>query len=112
MKKIEISTPNFTKKDLVNSRFGKALQEMADGFKFGTSRAAILEDTDEDTGEVKAVAVFVDEESGELFTSISSTVVEAAETVIEIICEEGRCDCRLGKRKSNAGREFLTLMVL
>lgn len=111
MKKLLTATKNFDKKDLINSRNGLSLQDEENGFVIEVTKAATMEDTDEETGEIKKISVLIDPE-GKTYTSISATVDDIMDDVIELLDEGEPISLRLLKRKSNGGREFLSFQVM
>lgn len=111
MKKLLAATKNFDKKDLINSRNGLSLQDEENGFVIEVTKAATMEDTDEETGEIKKISVLIDPE-GKTYTSISATVDDIMDDVIELLDEGEPISLRLLKRKSNGGREFLSFQVM
>lgn len=108
---------NFGKKELINSRSGYALQECEDKSVLAVTKAAIVMGPDPETGEEKEVAVLITAD-GECYTSISKTVREATDEVIdwlddeELLESDGSVHIRLLKRKSKGGREFLMLNIV
>lgn len=111
MKRLLAATKNFDKKDLINSRNGLSLQDEENGFVIEVTKAATMEDTDEETGELKKISVLIDPE-GKTYTSISATVDDIMDDVIELLDEGEPISLRLIKRKSNGGREFLSFQVM
>lgn len=111
MKRLLAATKNFDKKDLINSRNGLSLQDEENGFVIEVTKAATMEDTDEETGELKKISVLIDPE-GKTYTSISATVDDIMDDVIELLDEGEPISLRLLKRKSNGGREFLSFQVM
>lgn len=111
MKRLLTATKNFDKKDLINSRNGLSLQDEENGFVIDVTKAATMEDTDEETGEIKKISVLIDPE-GKTYTSISATVDDIMDDVIELLDEGEPISLRLLKRKSNGGREFLSFQVM
>lgn len=111
MKKVLSATDNFGKKDAINMRNGLPLKDEPNGKTFAISKAAVVEDTDEETGELKNVSVLVDSD-GKCYTSISATIADIMDDCIELLNDGESVTLELIKRKSNAGREFLTLQVV
>lgn len=111
MKKIINATENFDKKDAINMRNGIPLKDEPNGKTFNISKAAVVEDTDEETGELKTVSVLIDSD-GKCYTSISDTVADIMSDCIELLDAGESITLELIKRKSNAGREFLTFQVM
>lgn len=105
------STNNFTKKDEINSRNSLALQDLPDGQLLTINKAAVINRVDAETGENKEVSILVTEE-GEVYSAISATVCDVMDDIIELMEEEPIVNLRLNKRKSKAGREFLSLTIL
>lgn len=111
MKRIVNATENFNKKDAINMRNGLPLKDEPNGKTFNISKAAVVEDTDEETGEVKNVSVLIDSD-GKCYTAISTAVADIMDDCIELLDAGESVTLELIKRKSNAGREFLTFQVL
>ena len=111
MKRIINATENFNKKDAINMRTGLPLKDEPNGKTFNISKAAVVEDTDEETGELKNVSVLIDSD-GKCYTAISATVADIMNDCIELIDAGESVTLELIKRKSNAGREFLTFQVM
>ena len=111
MKRIINATENFSKKDAINMRNGLPLKDEPNGKTFDIMKAAIVEDTDEETGELKQVSVIIDSD-GKCYTGISSTIADVMADCIELIDDGESVSLTLIKRKSNAGREFLTFQVM
>lgn len=108
-RKIVTQSVDFQKKDFINSRNGLALQDVETGTRIVLTAAAILrDDTD---GEEKDVAVLCTE--SDVYTSISSSVVDIIDDIIAMQVEDGGelPTVTLNKRKSKSGRDFLTLMI-
>ena len=110
MRNLILNTNNFTKRDAVNSRNGVALQDMENAFMFNVIAAAQIETVDEETGERKEVSVLKSEDD-HYYTSISATVYDVMDDLIEIINDEGSCKVRVDKRKSKQGRDFIMLSL-
>lgn len=111
MKKVLSATENFTKKDAINMRNGLPLKDEPNGKTFKIQRAAIVEDVDEESGEVKNVSVLIDAD-GKCYTAISSTIADIMDDCIELLDAGESVSLTLIKRKSSAGREFLTFQVM
>ena len=111
MKRIINATENFNKKDAINMRNGLPLKDEPNGKTFNISKAAVVEDTDEETGELKNVSVLIDSD-GKCYTAISATVADIMNDCIELLDAGESVTLELIKRKSSAGREFLTFQVI
>lgn len=111
MKRIINATENFNKKDAINMRNGLPLKDEPNGKTFNISKAAVVEDTDEETGELKNVSVLIDSD-GKCYTAISATVADIMNDCIELLDAGESATLELIKRTSNAGREFLTFQVM
>lgn len=113
MREVIMSTKNFSKRDGINCRSGLPLQDF-DGSSQTIENivaAAIMKDTDTDTGEIKDISVL---KTGDnyYYTSISATICDNMEEVIDLIDDEGTINVRIDKRRSKGNRDFLTLVVL
>lgn len=111
MKRIINATENFNKKDAINMRNGFPLKDEPNGKTFNISKAAVVEDTDEETGELKNVSVLIDSD-GKCYTAISATVADIMNDCIELLDAGESLTLELIKRESSAGREFLTFQVI
>lgn len=111
MKRIINATENFNKKDAINMRNGLPLKDEPNGKTFNISKAAVVEDSDEETGELKNVSVLIDSD-GKCYTTISATVADIMDDCIQLLDAGESVTLELIKRESNAGREFLTFQVL
>ena len=112
-RKIVAQTEGFTKRDAINSRSAETLQKF-EGKELnikGITSCAIMEDVDEETGEPKTIGVLKTAE-GEYYTTISETVIDVLDELMDIINEEGAADVRIVKRTSNSNRTFLSLIIL
>lgn len=108
-----MQTKTFTKRDVINSNSGYSLQDF-EGNQMVielVTAAAVLQKPDSETGEQKDVAVLVTANS-EYFTSISATVLDQMDDILELIDEEGSLNIRVVRKKSKGGRDFLQLVVL
>lgn len=112
MREIINKSTGFTKRDLVNSRAGNPLQDFEKSMTINNIMAiATCKDTDEETGEIKNVGILRTSDMV-YYTTISETVFDTLDDVIDILDEEGEISVRVDKRRSNSGRDFLTLVVL
>ena len=111
MKRIINATENFNKKDAINMRNGLPLKDEPNGKTFNISKAAVVEDTDEETGELKNVSVLIDSD-GKCYTAISATVADIMNDCIDLLDAGESVTLELFKRMSSAGREFLTFQVI
>lgn len=111
MKRIINASENFNKKDAINMRNGLPLKDEPNGKTFNISKAAAVEDTDEETGELKYVSVLIDSD-GKCYTAISATVADIMNDCIELLNAGESLTLELIKRISSAGREFLSFQVI
>ena len=102
-----------TTKDLLNAKGGSnSLQAIKEQVIKVTGIATDLT-TNEDGKEVQ-VAYFATQD-GDIFGSISATVISSAEFIIDAITDNELTfpiDIRVNGRTSKGGREFLTLTVM
>lgn len=110
-KEIVQKSQSFTRKMAINIGTGKPLQDCAGDKIIGIQAAAIVRDLDKETGEIKDVAVLVDED-GMLYSSISSIVMDVMPDVIELVDDGEQFDCTVTSRKSRGGRDFINLIVI
>lgn len=109
---IAVASTNFTKRDMLNSRAGVPLKDFEESITINNViSAAVLSDVDEDTSEIKDVGVIVTADKT-YYTTISATIIDTMEDLIDILNEEGNVDIRVNKRLSNNKREFLTMVIL
>ena len=111
MKRIINATENFNKRDAINMRNGLPLKDEPNGKTINISKAAVVEDTDEETGELKNVSVLINSD-GKCYTTISATVADIMNDCIELLDAGESVTLELIKRTSNSGREFLTFQVM
>ena len=106
---------NFTAKDKVNALAGAASLKEFSAKTIHVVGAALDNATDVETGEVKTVAYLVADNNGErrIISTISGTACESVSAIIDYMTEENlpAVDISVNARKSNGGREFLTLTV-
>ena len=107
---------NFTAKDKVNALAGAASLKEFSAKTIRVVGAALDNATDVETGEVKTVAYLVADTNGErrIISTISGTACESVSAIIDYMTEEtlDAVDISVNARKSNGGREFLTLTVV
>lgn len=109
MKVIINKTEGFTKVDEFNIKMAQALKDVA-GQTLTVHKVAVGKDEDVDHKET-ASAAFVCEEG--IFGTISNTVVELADSLIDIIDEAGEpVKVQVASRKSNSGRDYLVLTLI
>ena len=107
-KTMELRTKEINAKDMFNASTSAALKELGDEpIKVTGLWVKAREDED---GKVKEVA-YLKREDGEIFATVSSTIIEQLEALAEML-EEGPCEVKVITRKSNAGREFMQLMLV
>lgn len=104
------SSNGWTAKDTINSRTALALKECESGTTIELSALATLENMGEG-GEITKV-VSMRSTSGEYYTSISGTVYDVADDIIDMLTDEGAITVKVVKRTSKAGREFISLTIL
>lgn len=110
-KTIKSKTESFTRKMAINIGNSKALQDIKGQKIVDVKAAAIVEDIDRETGELKEVAVLVDGD-GISYTAISSIVMDVMDDIIELINDGEAFDVLVEGRKSKGGRDFISIMVL
>ena len=109
MKEIIKTTEGFTKVDEFNIKMAQALKEVA-GEIITVQKVAVGKDEDVDHKEI-ASAAFVCEEGS--FGTFSNTVVELADSLIDIIDEAGApVKVQVTSRKANSGRDYLVLTLI
>ena len=108
-----MKTAGMTKKDLINAQTGSLkLQAMKEKVLHATG-LAIGQATDNETGEQKNVGYIATNDG--VYGTISATVIPAIDAVIDAVADGEitlPCDIKVIERKSNAGREFLTVSLV
>lgn len=111
-KKIIKSSEKFTRRHAVNLTVAYSLQDVAGSKIESVVAAAIVEDVDRDTGEAKPVSVIVSG-NGEVYTSISSVVMESMDDIIDLLDDGEKFDIQIVTRKTkSSNREYLSLMII
>lgn len=105
---MEIRTKEITAKDMFNATTSQPIKE-TNGEPIKVVGLWVKERTEED-GKVTEVA-YLKRDDGEIFATISTTIIEQLEALAEML-QDGPCDVKVITRKSNAGREFLQLMLV
>ena len=105
-------TWNFSKKDEINADSTKALQELK-GQEIIVSGIALTEGVDNQTGEVREVALLKTEEYG-IVSTISKTVLRTIPKVIDYVEEENleTVEIRVESGKSKEGNEFVMIKLV
>ena len=102
-----------TKKDTINAQTGSMkLQTMKDKV-ISVTGLTVSDAVDNETGETKAVGYLATKDG--VYGTISATVIPAIDNLIDAVVDgdvELPCDIKVIERKSNAGREFLTLCIM
>lgn len=111
-----IKNINFTAKDKVNAQGSAASLKDYAGQTIHVIGAAIDTATDVETGEVKNVAYIVADNNGSrtVISTISATAMDCINAIIDYMTEENATsvDAVVNSRKSNGGRDFLTVSIL
>lgn len=105
----KIKTKGFTAKDEFNS---------ANSTPFKAIKNSVIKVTDlmvkdrvpDDEGKVETVG-FIKSEEGEIYATISDTVIEQLIVLKEIIESEGAKDILIVPKQSNGGREYFMLEI-
>lgn len=108
MKEILKATENFTTVDKFNTKMTLALKDAA-GKVLTVSKVAVGKDLDQEGNETVAAA-FITEEG--VYGTISDTVIELADTLVDIINEQGDVQVKVESRKANSGRDYLALVLI
>lgn len=101
-----------TTKDILNAQ-SSSVQLKSAPSRFRASGFAIAEDIDNETGEVRNVGYVVSED-GTVYGTISATAIKAIRPIIQAVNDgefELPVEIGVAMRKSNAGRDFLTISV-
>jgi hypothetical protein len=103
---------NMSAKDMINAKTSSVQLKSAPE-RFNCTALAVTEDLDKETGEMREVG-YVVAENGTVYGTISATALSSIEAIIDAV--EGDdislpCEIGVSLRKSNAGREFITLSV-
>lgn len=97
-----------TKKELFNAKNNG--QKIEDGLHIQCVSAGTFEDKDKDGNPVTVTALA--DKSGQIYTSISATVADSVDMLIDILEEDGEVEIVVHKNVSNGGREFFQLSVI
>lgn len=106
---IEKATKGFTKKHMINSANGKAIQTINGTIKVKECACLVTQEDDDD--EQGHVAVLI-ADNGDCYTGISSSAYNVTKELVDIVNEEGQCDIRVEMRESKSGREFVAITIL
>lgn len=96
-----------SKKELLNAK--SASKKIEAGLEIDVVKVGTYDDTDKD-GKPIVVGVMVDT-NGEVYSTISATVIDALTDLEEILSEEGTQTIVIIQSKSNAGRDFYQLRI-
>lgn len=103
---------NMSAKDMINAKTSSVQLKSAPE-RFTCTALAVTDDIDKETGEMREVG-YVVAENGTVYGTISATALSSIEAIIDAVeNDEISLPCEIGVslRKSNAGREFITLSV-
>lgn len=110
MRTITLSTNNITAKDKFNAQSSKALREVA-GQTIEVAKALLMEDVNEEDGTTQVSGTLITTD-GSAYGTISGTVIDQIIPLIDIINEDGSTiELLVDVRKSNAGRDYLQLVM-
>ena len=101
-----------TTKDLLNAK-SSSVQLKGAPPRFEATGFAISEDVDRETGELREVGYIASAE-GTVYGTISATAIQAISGIIDAVTDgdfELPVEVGVSIRKSNAGRDFITLNV-
>lgn len=97
-----------SKKELFNAKASS--QKIEKGLQIDVVNVGSYADLDKDENPV-TVSVLVDKD-GTVYTSISKTVYETLDMLVDIIAEDGHALVEVCEKTSNSGRQFYQLMLL
>lgn len=103
---------NLTAKDIINAKSSSVPVKTAPP-RFKATGFAIAEDVDKESGEVREVGYIVAEDQT-VYGTISQTAISTISDIISAVEEntfELPVEIGVALRKSNGGREFITLSV-
>lgn len=103
---------NMNAKSIINAK-SSSVQLKAAPPRFQAVGFAIATDTDKETGEVREVGYIVAED-GTVYGTISATAINTIDNIIDAITDDSfgtPVEIGVALRKSNAGREFITVSV-
>lgn len=103
---------NMNAKSIINAK-SSSVQLKAAPPRFQAVGFAIATDTDKETGEVREVGYIVAED-GTVYGTISATAINTIDNIIDAINDNSfgtPVEIGVALRKSNAGREFITVSV-
>lgn len=106
-----LQVKNWSKKDEVNSRFARSMQDMAVGEEFTANGLALLE-TDETEDNVTKEVVCFKTTDGDYISTVSPTICKMVYDIMEVIDEEEQVRLKTGKRTSKSGREYLIILMV
>lgn len=110
--KIMSSKCNMSAKDMINAKTSSVPLKSAPK-RFNCTALAVTEELDKETGEIREVG-YVVAENGTVYGTISATALSSIEAIIDAVADDDislPCEIGVSLRKSNAGREFITLSV-
>lgn len=105
-----ISTNNIGKKEIFNAKSAsQALQTVSETLT--VVGAAIADSTDKENGEISEIGyIFTD--TGMVYGTISATVIDVLPDLIDLLNDVGEMKVEVIHRKSNSGRDFISLQIL
>ena len=111
MRRIEKSY-NFTAKDLFNVMSAKVLGKSV-GETITVIGVALGKDVSHDTGEEVNTA-YLKCDNGTIYSTISSTAITAVDALVDVFADEEGAPQKvyIDSRKSNAGRDFIVLVMV
>lgn len=102
----------FTAKDLLNAKSNSISLKSAPP-RFSASGFAISNDLDRETGEYRDVG-YIASTDGMVYGTISATAIQAIDGIIDALTDEEfelPVDVGVAIRKSNGGRDYITINV-
>lgn len=106
-----------TKKDIINAETSSiALQTLENGAVIEIRGAAVTETADMETGEARNVGYMACTD-GQIYGCVSATAIKSIEGIVDLFTDEAengvdKLNVKVIKRKSNAGREFISLLIM
>lgn len=108
MKSTTMKTREWTKRDDFNSKAAQSLNEIA-GQVITVKRLAIGTDLNENNEEIETATLIAEEG---VYGTISGTAISMCEDLVDIIDDEGAQKVKINMRKSNGGRDYITLELV
>lgn len=104
-----MTSHNFTKKDMINSRVSISMKDVSEDTILNCIGAAVTQ-VDRDGTMTDCLTVKTDD--GNYYSTISSVALRSADDLMEIMEEEGGARIKVIHRTSKGDREFISINIL